>query len=409
MVSSRRGEGLIFPKARRPCHTWLCQPVPCLRRRQPPAGRPARHTRAHAAPRCRSAAARTLMRRAALRRAGGRRTKLQPKLRRAKAWRRRACAVTCRRAAPRRATTKRVAGAAGAARLSAFPLASGFGQLELTFAPHPGPPARQELGSFRFTSKTHRCVAHVFVMRVTEVRAPSRRAVPVALAHAISTQELAVWPERHERQREWVRCARAHRAWLRLTQLPRSALFRTPLRAAATPGCRRPCNSGSQTTQEHERCGLGGFRSRLLAPQRRRRELRLRVAVRAPQPSRRARLAGFAIDLCARVNLCALTPLRRAAGNKTTNLHSATCARSARALGALEPHVRQLSCALFGGLLFQSSASRRESLRRRCDCSSVGLHQRQRLLSLEPLQRLVLGIGVHNLDALHRHCGVAQA
>ena len=55
-------------------------------------------------------------------------------------------------------------------------------------------------------------------------------------------------------------------------------------------------------------------------------ELWLRVAVRAPQPSRRARLAGFAIDLCARVNLCALTPLRRAADKKDDQ--SATCARA---------------------------------------------------------------------------------
>ena len=112
--------------------------------------------------------------------------------------------MICRRAAPRCAATSRVAdvaGAAGAARLSAFPLASGFRQPQLT---SPRAACRQELGSFRFTSKTHRCVAHVFVMRVTEVRAhaPLRAS---ARAHAISLQELAVWPERHERQREWVR------------------------------------------------------------------------------------------------------------------------------------------------------------------------------------------------------------
>ena len=106
-----------------------------------------------------------------------------------------------RRAAPRCVATSRGAFVAVAARLSAFPLASGFGQPELT-SRRTRPPARQELGSFRFTSKTHRCVAHVFVMRVTEVRA--RLPLP-ALAHATSLQELAVWPERHERQREWVR------------------------------------------------------------------------------------------------------------------------------------------------------------------------------------------------------------
>jgi len=45
------------------------------------------------------------------------------------------------------------------------------------------PSLLQELGKFAFTSKSSRCEAHVFVMSVTE--------------------ELAVWPEREGRRREW--------------------------------------------------------------------------------------------------------------------------------------------------------------------------------------------------------------
>jgi hypothetical protein len=185
MVSSRRGEGLIFPKARRVAVFPRCLP-PWVLGRQCAAFlspcRPARGAAAAARAPCACTHATHVARRAASGltrrpprcRVAGRRTRLRPRLPPGRAWRRRACAASCRRVRarcrrPTRIPRTRAAAAAGRrVRLPAFRVA--LTQQGTT-------PRRcvarlaQELGSFRFTSKSHRCVAHVFVMRVTEARA----------------------------------------------------------------------------------------------------------------------------------------------------------------------------------------------------------------------------------------------
>ena len=215
MVSSRRGEGLIFPKARSGgLPPRLGQPfassdaprractAPCSPHARACHFSPSRRGCAGADAAARAAqggwetdeTAAEAAARESLEEAGVR-GELQARL-------------------PRRSSA---VGAPGARAAGLPPILLLLHRVSLTLlAARAGPLAAQELGSFRFTSKTHRCVAHVFVMRVTEARLcrSTARRVSRSRLTASLTQELAVWPERHERQREWVR-ARAHAAGMR--------------------------------------------------------------------------------------------------------------------------------------------------------------------------------------------------
>ena len=203
MVSSRRGEGLIFPKARRP-RRHSAMPAGALSPQEHAARwRAARRTRTHAALLRRRAVARTLTRAACAGRVGDGRNCSRGRGARKPGGGGRARCSAGALPAPRHHNSRRQRCQTPLG-VPALPLPQGLAA-SADSAPHPCRLGDRSWAAF--ASQARRTAAWRTCSSCASQRCARLGGMPcpVALFAHASLQELAVWPERHERQREWVR------------------------------------------------------------------------------------------------------------------------------------------------------------------------------------------------------------